>query len=75
MTIEFDDTDFRATYGRTPKGYGSWAFSTRRNPDVADRDVVFWAPAGTFTEAKKAARAWIVGKFGKDADGVVYVCT
>jgi hypothetical protein len=54
----FNDTPFRFSHGRSPKGRGSWAFQMRAvdNVSVPDgfRDVVFFN--GTFADARRQAR-------------------
>jgi hypothetical protein len=47
--IEFNTRSYVMSHGREPRGYGSWAF------DLGGRGVVF-APASTYTAAKKWAR-------------------
>lgn len=74
MAIEFDAGEYIATHGRAPRGYGSWAFSTKRNPDVTNPDECFWAPVGTFAEAKRWMRQHAKTRFGATT-GVVFVCT
>lgn len=49
--VHFDTSEYELSHGKTPRGYGSWAFEFS-----VDR-CVWWAPTGTFTAAKKAARA------------------
>lgn len=46
-----DTTEFEASHGRKPRGYGSWGFSFKRNPEDSE---IIWAQ-GAFTEAKSAA--------------------
>ena len=52
MTFRFTTNKFEASHGRKPKGFGCWAFQLG-----AESTNLFFAPAGTFTEAKKAAKA------------------
>lgn len=52
--LRFDDRDFRFSHGKAPRGRGSWAFGFG---SVVDGDAAWFAPSGTFAEAKKAARA------------------
>jgi outer membrane biosynthesis protein TonB len=47
----FDDTPFRASHGKAPRGTGTWAFSFSRSA------AAWFAPRGTFTKAKRAVRA------------------
>lgn len=49
MTTRIDTSRFENAHGKTPRGYGCWAFETRWG------GVVFRF-TGTFTEAKAAAR-------------------
>lgn len=53
VKVDFDTTEYEFAHGRKPKGYGSWAFSEERNPDIMT--VKFWP--GTYTQAKQAAAA------------------
>lgn len=61
--MTFSNRDYIAEHGKNPRGYGSWAFATKRN--AKDEDI-FWA-TGTLTEAKKAAKAHFKGAY------IVYV--
>jgi hypothetical protein len=64
MTIEFDTTEFVMSHGRNPRGFGSWAFSVVRSPDMhRDADKVVWVHRSTFTNAKKAAVAMVRAAF------------
>jgi hypothetical protein len=50
MTFEFGTTDYEFAHGRSPKGYGSWAFDwegTCREPKPV------WAPTSTYADAKR----------------------
>jgi hypothetical protein len=61
--MEFLTSDYEMTYGQTPRGRGSWAFSPDKNPDVLDKEKVFWTPGSTtYQEAKKLASAWAKSK-------------
>ena len=74
MKVGFDDTPFRTSHWTSPKGRGSWAFSTEKNPDPTNPDACWFTPGGmTFTEAKAWARKEVARRFGADARGVVYV--
>jgi hypothetical protein len=51
-----DTTSYRATYGREPRGYGSWAFYFV-NPNFARGASPVWVTGSrTYTEARKIAR-------------------
>jgi len=52
MTFEFNTSDYELTHGKTPRGYGSWAFKIDGQPDGA---MQFFS--GTFNDAKKLAKA------------------
>ena len=59
--MEFSYRDYVSEHGKMPRGYGSWAFATKRNPDSKD---ILWV-VGTFSEAKRKAKehfkgAWVV---------------
>lgn len=74
MAIDFDTTQFEFSHGRAPKGYGSWAFGTTRNPDVMDSAKCWFTPgAMAYADAKKWAKAKAVQTFGKGASGTLYV--
>lgn len=70
--MEFDTIEYVKSHGREPRGRGGWAFSDVRNPshDVPNGEPggFFWAPSGTYAEAKRAAREHYRGKAS-----VVYV--
>ncbi len=51
--MKFSSIEYEISNGRKPKGTGSWAFSTERNPKVED----MWFFFGTLAEAKKQAAA------------------
>lgn len=51
--MEFNTTRYEADYGRKPRGFGHWAFALANDPEP---NAIFWH-AGTYAEAKKAARA------------------
>lgn len=65
MTISFNDSKYRWTYGKAPKGYGVWAFRFEGHE--------FFAPSGTYAEAKKACKAEIKRLAPKNYDGYVSV--
>ena len=46
--IEFNTRSYVMSHGREPRGYGSWAFDLGNGP--------VFAPASTYTAAKKWAR-------------------
>jgi len=47
IKIEFDTTSYVFSHGRSPRGYGSWAFDWGTGPQ--------FAPTGTYAEAKRWA--------------------
>lgn len=49
--------DFEFAHGKKPKGYGMWAFATRRNPLISS---IFYF-TGNYGEAKRAAREHFTG--------------
>lgn len=65
MRVDFATTEFEFSHGRQPRGFGSWAFSLERNPDVSSpagpaEGGVIWTHSCSYTEAKKAAKAALV---------------
>lgn len=63
---QFDTTEYEFAHGRAPKGRGSWAFFPEGS-DTSDVSNAVFAPAGTFTEARRWVRqncepgVWRVG--------------
>lgn len=53
--MTFDTTAYRHSHGKEPRGEGNWAFSDAFAPGASD--PIFWKN-GTYSEAKKAARAY-----------------
>lgn len=53
MKTEFEIIEWIMSYGKTPRGRGSWAFATERNADIYD---VKLSPSMTYSEAKKWAK-------------------
>lgn len=51
--ITFDDTPYRASHGKAPRGRGTWCFTTHRH--FADGDIQTIWGYGTLTEAKRMA--------------------
>lgn len=51
---------FEFSHGRTPRGFGSWAFSVAAKPQMAD---VFFTRAMTYAEAKKVAQHHFAGQY------------
>lgn len=71
MSIDFDDTMYVFTHGHAPHGRGGWAFST--NKKMLDP---VWVPGSMlYSDAKVWIRAYMREKYGRDADGTLYVCT
>ena len=52
MKTEVHTRHYEFAHGKKPRGYGSWAFTF--GDDDAD---MWWAPASTYGDAVKAARA------------------
>lgn len=74
VRVTFDTNPFVASHGTHPRGRGSWAFGTVRNPDVCNDDQCWFSPGGmTFAEAKKWAKREVARRFGPDADGTLFV--
>lgn len=70
MSVRFDTTAYQATYGRTPRGRGSWAFAFDRA-----RDHYFFVNGQmTFGQAKRAASQTAARTVGPGVC-VLYVCT
>lgn len=67
--IDFDDTQYQFSHGRTPRGYGTWAFSQTRKCDDP-----MWVPPMHYRDAKVWIKAYVREKYGKDASGTLYVC-
>lgn len=59
IKVAFEDSEFRASHGRAPRGRGSWAFEVVGLCAARDRErlapPVFY-PSSTFAEARKAVR-------------------
>lgn len=64
MALEFVTDDWEFTYGKRPYGYGNWAFSWQRHPDVLSNNIL-WCH-GTYGEAKKQARELLKWKQQND---------
>lgn len=52
MKVEFNDTQYRFSHGRTPRGRGSWAF------EINGIDGIQFSPSMTYAEAKR----WMIGQ-------------
>jgi hypothetical protein len=57
----FEDREYVVNHGAKPRGFGTWAFSTKRNPDASSPDML-WSPSLTFGEAKRWAQSQIKAK-------------
>ena len=66
MKVEVRADRYVWSAGKMPRGYGSWAFSTKKNPDDVD-DV--WFFYGNYADAKKQA----IEKAKEVGADVVYV--
>ena len=53
MKTRFETSEYMKSTGKAPKGKGTWAFATHRNPEVDEMKFFY----GTLTEAKKQAKA------------------
>lgn len=53
---------FEFAHGTAPRGVGHWAFADEDARAAADGSDIFWAPCGTFSAAKTAARAHFAAK-------------
>lgn len=62
--VTFDLREYIASHGAKPRGRGGWAFcpSTLYHGTYNYLDHIYWAPPGTFTEARKAAAAHFARK-------------
>lgn len=68
--VIFDNSQYKRSHMKDPRGYGSWAFSVPSVP--AMRDPVF-APTSTFADAKKWMAAKVRAAAPADFHGHVYV--
>lgn len=68
MAIEFIDSEFVLSRGRSPRGRGHWGFAEDRK--AVDTSRIFWAQ-GTLTEAKAKVRAQL--KASGVTSGVLYI--
>ena len=76
--FEFDTSNYEFTHGRTPKGYGTWAFDFHTNTSgKAENAEPIFAPASTYVAAKKWIKNHIKSIAPADYDGWVeiVVCT
>ena len=71
--VDFDTFLHVASHGKEPRGTGCWAFGLNKNPDVCDPDQTLWSPRLPYAAAKKWAVAQVKARFGKDANGTLYV--
>jgi hypothetical protein len=68
--MEFTTRQYEAAHGRQPRGTGHWAFCPEGQYHRDDYlQFVFWAQ-GTFTDAKRAARAHFKGQHD-----IIVVCS
>lgn len=72
--MHFDTTPYEISNGHTPRGRGGWMFQDRQQYLIDQYDNTYsWDTihtfCGTYTEAKRAARA--SGKFARGATVVV----
>ena len=74
MSVDFNTDQHVFSHGKEPKGRGSWAFGTVRNPDPSNADQCWFSPGGmTFSDARKWAKAEVKARFGADATGTLFV--
>ena len=59
--VTFETSPFMRSHFHSPRGRGSWAFSTESNPDVLG-PTMLWSPSMTFGEAKSWARQQVQGR-------------
>lgn len=67
IMIRFNDSEYRFSHGKAPRGRGSWAFSVSRdpNPSSTRSTGIFWTPGNTtYVQAKKLARAHYIAEIG-----------
>lgn len=75
FVVRFDYTEYESNHGRAPRGRGSWGFVDAKHANSPDYlKFVYWAPAGTFTEAKRAAAVHYATAVA-DFSGTVVVCS
>lgn len=55
--VEFNTRPFEFAHGRAPRGYGSWAFSHKRNADSLDPEMIWTPYAMSYGDAKRYARS------------------
>ena len=55
VRMQFDVADFINSHGAEPKGRGGWAFSVTMADEGPGEDDVFFAPSGTYTQAREMA--------------------
>jgi hypothetical protein len=65
--IEFSTTEFSFSHGKEPRGYGSWAF------EIPGSMPVWFAPASTYADAKKVARAHVLALIAAAGAAPAYV--
>lgn len=56
--MEFSYRDYVSEHGKMPRGYGYWAFATKRFPGQSE---ILWV-VGTFSEAKQKAKEHFKGE-------------
>lgn len=64
MKIEFNDNEYRWTYGKQPRGTGFWWFFFNGHE---------FSFCGSFSEAKKACRDYVKAVSGSECCGFVTV--
>lgn len=69
-TVYFNTTAYERAWARSPRGQGYWAFFAKGR-DEAD---LFWVN-GTYTEAKRKARAYFAAKYPAAGSVDVVVCS
>lgn len=73
VTVEFITDQFEFAHGKTPRGYGGWAFSEERNPDVQS-DAVIWV-TGLYRDAKKQAAKVMRARIAAAGNVTDYDCS
>lgn len=57
-SVEFHTSDYEFSHGKTPRGFGSWAFFFER-PTRNNNPEAFWVHQSTYADAKKKVREYI----------------
>lgn len=63
LDVTFNDTEYRFSHGRAPRGRGSWAFAESRDPG----GEVTFSPSMTFGEACRWVKRLVKDQGGTGA--------